>query len=193
MIRSQWIYGFSLTVALTCIVGAETAWSADKPSTKSPQGIRAEGIRAQKGPATAVPSRTTSDIVPASFSSVADIQDSAIDECENLRDRARMRTSRIYRESMLARCHRYESEKIRLEHENCKDWFNYIRGYGPVVWVRNGPELKWHPPSIPFAKRVGGTTARHWEGVTDIPSQPDISPRRINQIHRSEMTYRSHE
>ena len=82
---------------------------------------------------------------------------------------------------------------MRLEHENCKDWFNYVRGYGPVVWVRNGPELRWHPPSIPFAKRVGGTTARHWEGVTDIPAQPDISPRRVNQIHHRELTYQNQE
>jgi hypothetical protein len=131
MIRWQLKFGIPLTLAMACLIGPGSVRSADKTVAKSSKVVRP---KAQTRP---VPAKSASEIVPASFSSVTELQDSTVDQCEEVRDRARVRASRLYRECLIARCQRYESEKIRLEHENCKDWFNYIRGYGPVVWVRN--------------------------------------------------------
>lgn len=181
MRRWQHQCGFSLTVALACLAGPVAGWSADKPVAKP-----ARVARPQAAPRAPQPT-ATNDVTPTSYTSVAEFQDATTDECEALTRRARLKPSRIYNESVIAQCHRLKWEEARLEHENCRDWFNYIRGYGPAVWVRNGPELRWHPPSIPFAKRVYGTRVRPWEGVTDIPRQPDISPLRVNEIHNDGM------
>ena len=187
MIQRKLGFGLSIALAVTCLASSSSVWSAEKAVSKSLKVARPQT------PRKVAPSKTTSDVTPASCSSVADIQDSTIDECEALQERARLRRSRLYRESLIARHHRQKWEAARLEHENCKDWFNYIRGYGPAVWTRHGPELKWHPPSIPFAKRVNGTTVPHWEGVTDIPKPPEISPLRMYEIRGEEVKYRTQE
>lgn len=183
-------YGFTLAIAIACAANPMSAWSADQPAAKP--GARparvvrpaAKSTPTQQKQANAPTGPTAAnEVTPTNYTSVADIQDAATDECEAMTRRSRLRPSRIYNESLIAQCHRLKWEEARLEHENCRDWFNYIRGYGPAVWVRNGPELRWHPPSIPFAKRVYGTKVRPWEGVTDIPRQPDISPLRVNEIH----------
>ena len=125
-------------------------------------------------------SSSASKIVPAGFTSMADVQDSVVDGSEAVGFHARSRSSQIYRESLIARAHRRKQEHCRVEHDNLRDWTNYIRGYGPAVWTRNGPECGIHAPSIPFAKRVGGYNAPAWQGVTGIPKPPQISPLTVN-------------
>jgi hypothetical protein len=176
-------FGIPIALAMSCLAGTTNVWSADKIVAKLPP-VRPTSVIPKEEPA--IPPST---IVPASFSSMTEIQDSTVDECEEIQERTRRRAARLYRNSLIAQHHRMKWEEHKLEHENCKDWFNYIRGYGPVVWIRNGPELRWHPPSIPFAKRVWGTQVRQWQGVTDIPRQPDIPPHRMFEIRDNQFPY----
>ena len=191
MMRWQLTIGLPVTLATICLAGTSPGWAADRVTTKQPVKPKTS-VRRVSEPKVGQPVPGPG-VVPVNYSPVAELQDATVDEYETVRQQAQSNSSRLYRESRIARHHRMKREELRLEHENCKDWFNYIRGYGPVIWVRNGPELKWHPPSIPFAKRVGGSTAPHWQGVTDIPKQPDIPPSRVNQIHSGEVIYPNQE
>ncbi len=182
--RLQMKFGSALIVAIVSIAATTVGWSAEPTITNA-----AVRNRQKTQTETAKPD-SASKVVPASFTSVAEFQDSVVDGSEAVQLRARSKASRMYRESLIARAHRQKQEHFRVEHENLRDWTNYIRGYGPVVWARNGPECGIHPPSIPFAKRVGGYNAPAWRGVTGIPKQPDISPLAVNAPD-DEMRYRT--
>jgi hypothetical protein len=108
----------------------------------------------------------SSEVIPVSYLSMAELQDCAEDSSETVRDRAHERVSRIHQDSQQGRGPLRAVGVLRTEHENCRDWFNYIRGHGPAIWTRNGPECGCHPPSIPFAKRVGGDQVAPWPGVS---------------------------
>ena len=164
----------SALIAIVSFTATTIGWSAEPTVTsaavRNRQKIQTETAKAG----------SASKVVPAGYSSMAEFQDSVVDGTEAVQLRARSKGSRIYRESLIARAHRQKQEHCRVEHENLRDWTNYIRGYGPAVWVRNGPECGLHAPSIPFAKRVGGYNAPAWQGVTGIPRQPQISPLAIH-------------
>ena len=102
------------------------------------------------------PVAKSSEVIPVSYLSMAELQDCAEDSGGSVRDRAHERAARIYQDSQQGRGPLRAAGVLHTEHENCRDWFNYIRGHGPAIWTRNGPECGCHPPSIPFAKRVGG-------------------------------------
>jgi hypothetical protein len=167
-------FGSVLVFTIIC-AAATTVGSAAEPTVTN-AAVRSR----QKTQIEATKPSSASKVVPAGFTSMAEMQDTVVDGSEAVTYRARGKASRIYRESLIARAHRQKQEHYRVEHENLRDWTNYIRGYGPTVWTRNGPECGLHPPSIPFAKRVGGYNAPAWRGVTGIPKPPEISPLAIN-------------
>ena len=181
--RLRMNFGSTLIATIVSVTATTVGWSAEPTVTNTAVQNR-QKIQTE----TAKPS-SASKVVPAGYSSMAEFQDSVVDGSEAVQLRARNKASRIYRESLIARAHRQKQEHCRVEHENLRDWTNYIRGYGPAVWVRNGPECGIHPPSIPFAKRVGGYNAPAWRGVTGIPKQPDISPLAVNAPDDEKMHY----
>ena len=181
--RTRIKFGPVLILTVISVASTTVGWTAEPTASNSAIGNR------QKTQAPTAASKAASKVVPAGYSSVAEMQDSVIDGSEVVRIRARDKASRMYRESLIARAHRQKQEHCRVEYENLRDWTNYIRGYGPAVWVRNGPECGIHPPSIPFAKRVGGYNAAPWQGVTGIPRQPEISPLAVNAPPDHEMNY----
>ncbi|MEI8020302.1 MAG: hypothetical protein WCH39_19025 [Schlesneria sp.] len=182
--RLRMKFGSVVILTIVSVAATTDGWSAEPTVTNTAVQNR-QKLQAE----TAKPS-SSSKVVPAGYSSMAEFQDSVVDGSEVVQLRAKGRASRLYRESLIARAHRQKQEHFRVEHENLRDWTNYIRGYGPAVWVRNGPECGIHPPSIPFAKRVGGYNAPAWRGVTGIPKQPDISPLAVNAPD-DEMRYRT--
>ena len=173
-----------LILTIVSLAATTVGWSAE------PNVANAAVRNRQKIQTETATQRSASKVVPAGYSSMTEFQDSVVDGSEAVQLRARSKASRMYRESLIARAHRQKQEHFRVEHENLRDWTNYIRGYGPAVWVRNGPECGIHPPSIPFAKRVGGYNAPAWRGVSGIPKQPEISPLAVNAPD-DEMQYRT--
>jgi hypothetical protein len=175
--------GTTLMITMICVVSTSVGLAAEPTVSKT-------SVRNRQTTQTQVETPSAAPKVTAvSYSTIAEMQDSVVDGTEAVRCRTRDKTSRLYRESLIARAHRQKQECFRVEHGNLRDWTNYIRGYGPTVWVRNGPECGIHPPSIPFAKRVGGYNAPAWQGVTGVPKQPEISPLSVNAPPESEMNY----
>ena len=199
--------GTPLLLTVVSLITISPAWTAEKVSARTPTKARqktSEPRSTARAPVTKAKSSAStanSDTVvsPAGYT-VEDLQDSLVDAGEAICDPNLLQNQvpsqnpdqrhRFCRDCCLSRVHQTSCDVICTEKENCRDWFNYIRGYGPVVWVRNGPELSCHPPSIPFAKRIGGATAPQWGGVTGIPYQREISPRTIYLIRAEDLKYR---
>jgi len=175
--------GAALMITVICAVTTSVGLTAE-PTSSNPSIRNRQKLQTQ-----ADMSSTASKVTPAGFSTMSEMQDSVIDGSEAVRCRAREKASRIYRESLIARAHQKKQEELHVAHENVRDWFCYIRGYGPTVWTRNGPECGYRPPSIPFAKRAGGYDAPAWQGVTGIPKQPQISPLTTNAPPDCQMNY----
>lgn len=199
------------TLLLLTIAGVgafSPAWSAEQATVKPPSQVRQKtGVPRPTARETATQAKTEvavtnseAAVAPASFSTVVVPQDSLVNPgdvvCDQNGNQIQVPQQnptprqRICRDNCLSRIHQTGCDVICTEKENARDWFNYIRGYGPVVWVRNGPELSCHPPSIPFAKRVGGATAPQWEGLTGIPRQREISPGAVYLIRPEDLKYR---
>ena len=150
----------SLIAVLFGVLVPEFACSAESSPAKSLPASRMK-LKSQ-----AKPVAKSSEVVSVSYLSMAELHACAEDSGETVRDRAHERAARIYQDSQQGRGPLRAVGVLHTEHENCRDWFNYIRGHGPAIWTRNGPECGCHPPSIPFAKRVGGDQVAPWPGVS---------------------------
>ncbi|HEY0982811.1 MULTISPECIES: hypothetical protein [unclassified Schlesneria] len=210
----QFKLGTPLLLTVVGFVTVSPAWSAEKVTPKAPAKIRlrsSEPRSAARAPAApakvetpsaeaeAEAAESDSKVTQASFSSTVVLMDTTVDPNvgndgqvvpNQLPDPHAAKLRAKSRDCYYARLHRASCDVVNTEKENARDWFNYIRGYGPVVWVRNGPELSCHPPSIPFAKRIGGATAPQWGGVTGVPVQREISPHTVYVIQAEDLQYR---
>jgi hypothetical protein len=159
---SCWKFRLSLSLiaVLFGVLVPEFVCSAESSPAKSLPASRMK-LKSQVKPVV-----KSSEVVSVSYLSMAELQDCAEDSGETVRDRAHERAARIYQDSQQGRGPLRSVGVLHTEHENCRDWFNYIRGHGPANWTRNGPECGCHPPSIPFAKRVGGDQVAPWPGVS---------------------------
>jgi hypothetical protein len=103
------------------VFGAMPGWAADPP--------------ARIGTPANVSTRQSSDVVPAGFHSISSLHDNVVDAADALSppNYGYPNDERIEppRTRIGERCH----IKMRRFH----GWYYYIRGHGPVVWVRNRP------------------------------------------------------
>ncbi|RLS81110.1 MAG: hypothetical protein DWI02_04370 [Planctomycetota bacterium] len=159
---SCWKFRLSLSL-IAVLLGALVPQFAN---SAEPGPVKPLPASRWKSKSQAKPVTRSSEVVPVSYLSMAELQDCAEDSGETVRDRAHERAARIYQDSQQGRGPLRTVGVLHTEHENCRDWFNYIRGHGPAIWTRNGPECGCHPPSIPFAKRVGGDQVAPWPGVS---------------------------
>ena len=115
----QYTFSIQLTLALFALNGSTQVWSDETNSATMSQGST-QVVEAQS-----LAPYPTYRLAQTSVSTPADWRDSLIDSCEDL-PAGRLRRSAQKRGRPLARkCH------------EINDWFQYISGHGPPIWVRD--------------------------------------------------------
>ena len=109
--------GLRLALVLVGINGSTIAWTADVPAARPPREILQTGNRQLE------PNHTASGIVQASYPPPSQWKDNVLDPRPN-------HPPVRYYQLPQAAC-----RKVTREVHEIKDWFCYIKGNGPAIWV----------------------------------------------------------
>ena len=133
-----WKYRLPLILAVIGWTSPEFGWASDPMEI----GQQAESQQPSVAP-TATPN-TASGVVPTNFMSMTDWRDSLEDSGDaiprsNLHERMQHlhQNCFLFRTTCLGRSHQRTLAHVRADRNIYESWHWYIRGHGPVVWVRN--------------------------------------------------------
>lgn len=126
--------GIHLGLFIVGIAGSTTGWSADQPQLNQATDASSVSNEQQAVQKQSSPSSTTSGVIPAGYVAPSQWRDQTVDQLE-MRRRPGIHRAPLFVVRTPAKATAHTYHKVSNKTHEIKDWFCYIKGNGPAIWV----------------------------------------------------------